>query len=655
MRRRGIARLRELLAVSPGHAILVALMCPRPRLAAFLFALAALCGGDAQAQTPTRNGAGFGAIYGDMSVDPLTGNLTHLGVAVDDRSGEYFVSASSPSGLPPHVIYKIDHGGVLRATFAQPSVHDASGFGIRDLEFDGQSLLGGSEFGISVFDPAGALVNVILAANGPQTIVQPIRGPVAAQLAVFRAIALDKNGNGGNGSLLVADFGSPIFEIDFAGNVLATYPYQGWSAYGLAIDPITGNPWVYAGANGQIEELDRATMAPTGHRIAPVAAGSPGGLSLASPNAFHHEYWPVRSALVSLTQGAADHVGVQRLHLFQGVLGWNEPRLEVGINGGPTDTGTASFWAGDALDFRIVDPTGTRNGWPVWFVFNVYFDANRDAYTNLSLLLPGAGLLWEHRSLNALSTPSTSSFLITTGAIGATQSWTLPLSMGPANGDLFRIQALYLEPASPQASIASTNEANWQANSGERGIVVAAEGATSFNAGTSAPFWTVRSDALHTHGAITAVEISTIGAAGMGALQRFDIDQNAMNDRFDGGNSATPGFLGTYRNGSAALCGLDFAAPGVYTAPFHLAGESSGVGFSVPPDAAGYTQDLRFVFQAFTPGKTFLFDCDTDGGPPSGADHEGLIVRVTTTNSGVLTGVLHIDPNVPDRAVVWFP
>ena len=79
------------------------------------------------------------------------------------------------------------------------------------------------------------------------------------------------------------------------------------------------------------------------------------------------------------------------------------------------------------------------------------------------------------------------------------------------------------------------------------------------------------------------------------------------------------------------------------------------MGFSVPPDAAGYTQDLRFVFQAFTPGKTFEFDCDTDGGPPSGADHEGLIVRVTTTNSGVLTGVLHVDPNVPDRAVVWFP
>jgi hypothetical protein len=620
-----------------------------------VFALAALCGGSVFCQAPTRNGAGFGAVYADLALNQVTGNQTLLGVAVDDRVGTYYVSASGPGALSPHVIYEVDHGGGLRGTFAQPAVHNSSGFGIRDLEFDGQSLIGGSEFGISVFSTTGSLVNKILAANGPQTIVQPITGQVASQLAVFRAIALDKQGNRGNGSLLVADFGSPIFEIDFAGNILATFPNQGWSAYGLAIDPVTGNPWIYAGPTGQIEELDRATMSPTGHRLAPVAPGAPGGLSLASPFAYHHEYWGTQSSLVSLTQGSEDHVAVQRLHLFPGVLGWNEPRLEVGINGGATVPGTASFWAGDALDFRIVDPMGLRNGQPAWILFNVLNDAGRDAYTDLSALLPGVGLLWEHRSLNALSTPSTPNLLITTITIGATQSWTLPAWLGPHEGDLFRIQALYLEPASQQASIASSNEANWHASSGERGIVVAAEGATSFNAGQNPPFWTVRSDAMHTHGAISAVEISTIGATGMGALQRFDIDQNAMNDRFDGGNSVTPGFLGTYRNGSAALCGLDFAAPGVYIAPFHLPGESSGVSFSVPPDAAGYTQDLRFAFQAFTPGKTFAFDCDTDGGPPSGADHEGLIVRVTTTNSGVLTGVLHVDPNVPDRAVVWFP
>lgn len=607
------------------------------------------------AQQPTTNSAGFGAVYADVLLGPATGNPLHLGVAVDPVSGNYFVSATGPGGLPPHQIYEFDHGGNLRGTFAQLREHDSSSFGLRDLESDGVNLIGGSEIGISVFSTTGARQAQILAANGPQTVATPITGPVAQQLAVFRAIALDRQGNGGNGSFLVADFGSPIFEIDFAGNILHTFPNQGWSAYGLTIDPVTGNPWIYAGPTGQIEELDRATMTPTGRRLAPIAPGVPGGLSLASPTSYHHEYWPNQSALVHLVQGVEDHLSVQRLHLFPGVLGWNEPELRVGTNGGTQVVGTAPFWIGDQLDFQVFDPTGLRNGQPVWLVVNVYLDADRDAYTDLSSVLPGVGRLWEHRTLNALSAPSTPNFLLATAAIGATQSWSVPLAMGPAAGDLFRIQALYFEPASPQLGIASTNEANWHAEPGERGIVVAAAGATSFNGGQYPPFWSVRSDGTHSHGAILEVEITTVGASGNGALQLFDIDQNSMGDRFDGGNSTTAGFLGTYRSGSAVLCGLDFGAPGVHIAPFHLPGESAGVGFSTSPDAAGYVPDLHFVFQSFLPGRTFEFDCDTDGGPSSGADHAGLLVRVTTANHGVLSGVLQVDPNVPDRAVVWFP
>ncbi|MDO8348929.1 MAG: hypothetical protein Q7T30_01745, partial [Planctomycetota bacterium] len=63
----------------------------------------------------------------------------------------------------------------------------------------------------------------------------------------------------------------------------------------------------------------------------------------------------------------------------------------------------------------------------------------------------------------------------------------------------------------------------------------------------------------------------------------------------------------------------------------------------------------QFAFTAFTPGRTFAFDCDTDGGPPAGSDHAGMVVRVTTANSGVLTGMLQVDPVTPNRAVVWFP
>lgn len=624
----------------------------------FLAVSLALLPAAAPAQEPSSQSAGFGAIYRDVDLDPETGNVTHLGVAADTTTGHFFVSATGPSGSPPHVIYELDPDGTLLGSMNQPAVHSTSGFGIRDLEFDGASLIGGSEAGISVFSTTGALVNQIEAQNGPQQIAQPITGPVASQLTVFRAIALDKSGNGGNGSLLVADFGSPIYEIDFAGNVLATFPNQGWSAYGLTIDPVTGNPWVFAGPAGRIAELDRATMTPTGRRLEPIQSGSQtsqGGLALASTTAGHYEPWATESAFVHLVQGPSDRLAVQRLHLFPGVPGWTEVQLQTGVNGGPTSTGVATFWVGDTLDYRPVDPTGLRNGQPVWIIFNVYFDANRDAYTDLGPVVPGTGILQEHRSLNGISVPSTTNSIVTTGGIGITTSWTPPPSLALVDRDLFRMQAFYVEPASSQAQIASTNEAHWQAIAGERGIVVAAAGATSFNAGVAPPFWQVTSDTTHAHGAITAVEISTIGATGPAALQLFDIDQNNMNDRFDGGNSTQPGFAGTYRSASDVLCGLDYAAAGVWVAGFHLPGESCGARFSVPPDPSGYVPDLQFEFTAFTAGKAFVFDCDTDGGSPNGRDHAGMVVRVTTANSGVLTGMLAVDPTSPNRSVVWFP
>ncbi|MCA8948252.1 MAG: hypothetical protein KDE27_02045 [Planctomycetes bacterium] len=608
------------------------------------------------AQEPTLANAGYGAIYRDIALDPITGNVTHLGVVSDPATGHFFVSATGTGGMPPHLIYELDADGALLGSFPQPAVHNVPGFGMRDLESDGSALIGGSEVGISVFSTTGAPVNQILTQNGPRPIVQPITGPVASLLGVFRAIALDPTGNGGNGSLLVADFGSPIYEIDLQGNVLATFPNQGWSAYGLTIDPVTGNPWVFAGPSGRIEELDRATMMPTGHRLAPIGPGAQGGLALASATAGHYEPWGNSAALVHLVQGVGeDRIGVQRLHLYPNLRGWDELQLRTGVNGGTASAEVSPFWYGDTLDFLPFDPTGLRNGLPAWLIFNVYFDASRDAYTDLSPVFPGFGILVEHRSVNTLSVPTSPNFVVASAAIGNTTSWTPPPSLTLVDRDLFRIQALYFEPASPQSGIASTNEAHWQASAGERGIVVVAEGPTSFNGGSAPPFWRVTSDLTHGHGTITAVELSTVGAVGPAALQRFDIDQNSMSDRFDGGNSALAGHRGTYRNGSDVVCGLNYGATGVYVAPFHGSGESSGVAFSVPPDTAGYVPDLLFEFTGFTPGRAFEFDCDTDGGPPTGSDHAGLVVRVKTSNSGVLTGVLAVDPTVPNRASVWFP
>src|SRR5262249_8813169 len=155
-----------------------------------------------------------------------TGNTGHLGVCCDPTDGHIFVSARAlPSTARPHLIYEFDARGQLLGSFHQPAVHDASAWGMRDLEWDGQSILGGSEAGIAVIDRAGNPVNVVLANNGLQPVVQPIQVP---GLAVVRAIALDKGGNGGNGSVFAADFGSSLYEIDLLGNVLNTWVNSGW-------------------------------------------------------------------------------------------------------------------------------------------------------------------------------------------------------------------------------------------------------------------------------------------------------------------------------------------------------------------------------------------------------------------------------------------
>src|SRR5262249_50181692 len=240
--------------------------------------------------------------------------------------------------------------------------------------------------------------------------------------------------------------------------------------------------------------------------------------------------------------------------------------------------------------------------------------------------------------------------------VGAPASIQLPAPFVVHAGDLVRLQTMYLEPLSPQV-FGVTNEGNFVGVVAEHGIVVAAAGPNSFNANPTTPFWTVSSDTTHAYGAIQWVELSFAGTTGPASLQRFDIDQIGMNDRFDGGNSTLPGAHGTYRFGSDVACGLDYAAPGVYVDPaLHLnPGESCGAIVTLMPGFNVDASTLRFQFTAFAPGNTFAFDCDTDGGLPGGDGQVGTIVRISTANAGVLTGVLQQDPARADRAVVFFP
>lgn len=116
----------------------------------------------------------------------------------------------------------------------------------------------------------------------------------------------------------------------------------------------------------------------------------------------------------------------------------------------------------------------------------------------------------------------------------------------------------------------------------------------------------------------------------------WDQDSTLGGERFDAGNSTIAGCVGTYRNGSDAVTGLDFS-----------------VSLPSPCDPlarTGYqgddkTLDFLFAGGLFADGATFEFDCDTDGGlGVTGADMVGLQVTVTFMDNSVRSGALAVDP-----------
>lgn len=433
-----------------------------------------------------QNNAGLGAIYRTVQLDPLTGNNGHLGCAVRLSDGHIFVSARGVGGSPPHKIYELSPTGDLIGSFNQPSVHDTSLFGMRDLAVDDSgNLIGGSENGISVIDShTGAAIGTIAARGGNQSVNQPIRGAALAQLGCYRGLAFDSEGNGGAGSLWSANFNSSLIEFDLAGNILQSWPVPGanpWSIYGIALDPITNRLLVNSAPNaGRISEIDPATGQLTG-RSFPMAlpgnAGSPqtvqGGLSLAVPSANVHERWSSVVNLVELTQNdTSDVLTIRRLHLYvddpplttpptpHTLTGWTEINLQsaVGATATPDLVTEKTFGNGATLRFKVNDPLNSPTPALAWVFINMYGDAAVDGYTDLTGLVPGVGYLKEHRCLNPFSSPSSPFFFFTTAAVGATVNLPTPSGIF-AVGDLIRMQAVHLQLEIGGAlPLASTNE-----------------------------------------------------------------------------------------------------------------------------------------------------------------------------------------------------
>ena len=205
-------------------------------------------------------------LWGDIDVEAQTGETGNLGVAyLDDQ---YYVSYRA-SVTPPHKVGIFDADGVLVTTFDQHPTAQGSSWGYRDGATDGTYIYFGEEANLYRHN-----------ADGTGAIVQ-IAGPAPGGVATWRALAYDPDGDGGLGSFWVCNFGSAIVEVSMTGALLTTFPAGGWSLYGLAVDPDTGNLWGHDNdGSPMIVEIDKTTGLLTGVSCYTADAGeAQGGLS----------------------------------------------------------------------------------------------------------------------------------------------------------------------------------------------------------------------------------------------------------------------------------------------------------------------------------------------------------------------------------------
>jgi hypothetical protein len=359
--------------------------------------------------------------------------------------------------------------------------------------------------------------------------------------------------------------------------------------------------------------------------------------------------------LLALEQDARGTLCGRRLHFRDGITFPTEARLVNTVDLAPFESGHVvpvhPFHR--ELAFDLAAP-----GVPYVCFFNFGPDANRRG--SVAYLFP------ELRELAALA-PFTlpAGDVITIAAVGGNPLRT-PVGQLFAAVPLgaIRAQALYLEPRiAGGLPLMATGEIRWQLEPGSpRGIVVAAEGASSYDPDPLRGFFRITNAALTPTRAVRRLTLdwreshNPAQASGM----VFDTDQQGMGDLPSGGDSARAGCRGTYRNGSAQRVGLRFA-PGQVAPPCDASAHAGFVGRN-RIGAGGKYQTLEFAFDGdrfygYHGGADGVFelDCDTDGGTGvDGAAMAGLVVTVELADGSVLRGELPVDPLVPHRSVLRF-
>ncbi|MHC5064781.1 MAG: hypothetical protein ACYTG5_12500, partial [Planctomycetota bacterium] len=542
------------------------------------------------------------------------------------------------------------------------------------------------------------------AANGPQRIFPGlIAGNVLEpeQAGIVRALAYDRNGNGGDGSFWTGNFESSIFEIDTAGDVLRGFPNAGVSSHGFGIDPTSDGTlmWINGLSSGRkMAEYDLSTGTLTGktmdglYRYFGGLDVVPGSLGR-GPQASGYDILYLQSSYWNQVRGRRLHLDVAG----QGIppspttrLGTREPDLWTTVNDAqywpPSDRGVTEY----VYDNCLINPapvlnvlmdisrnpgdgagTGGLNGTPAVVFLNTGDDAARgvDATSNLLnirelahlqplLTSPSAQFAVRSRGLVLSNDPMAS----------ATNEWRIQLPM-EQTWSYFRVQGLWIDQDVPFLPIALTNQARFRRYVPGilGGTYAVCLGNNTFNADTSAGYFQVINEETCTDMSIVRVTYSinfgdpNISATTQNLIDEFfrwDTDNPNMAEVFAGGNSMLADCLGTYRNESEVTTGLIFAGtPQQNERRCDPSAMQGWIGSVDGPTAYGsangdYLQlDFQFTPDTFLNGAKFEFDADTDGGPGvNGSSMAGVIVEVEFKNGRISTAEITPDANVPFRA-----
>jgi hypothetical protein len=162
-----------------------------------------------------------GDVLFEIDVETPTGDNQCLGVEFD---GTYFWVTGGGIGVDPNKLYKFDTAGTLIATYDQPG--HSTGWGWRDLTFDGTYLYASVDELVDQIDPATGLYTGV-----------SIPGPENPN----RALAYDP----ATDHFWTANFGSAIYEFARDGTLINSFGNT-YPIYGLAWDDVSEDgPWLW--------------------------------------------------------------------------------------------------------------------------------------------------------------------------------------------------------------------------------------------------------------------------------------------------------------------------------------------------------------------------------------------------------------------------